>query len=317
MAGPSNTRRISGLVPGLLDLSQPERLFRLPGSRLQFASFDPLAATAQQDVTDFRKFTIDGKLCRPKRIVIEITPSGDSFWRYVPNALLDDGVEDEGGWPRHVEICGDMIECSQDQWDIYKLDPLYECRVRNPPYIAQITRATETKIAAEDVRDDMMDVEAMDVDELPPTKDGKETDFPKAYRAERKVSEHNGGRMCKGGTSDGGDVENFPNVLVGNSQHKKRRLADIPESPSTLDDFSRVSTREQHFTTSSYTTVVKGKRARTASPTFLRRELRSKLLGREKLKRQRREQDFLVKQQKREENLFKDLMADAAQQMRE
>lgn len=26
-----------------------------------------------------------------------------------------------------------LYECSQDQWDIYKLDPLYECRVRAPP----------------------------------------------------------------------------------------------------------------------------------------------------------------------------------------
>ncbi|KIL66189.1 hypothetical protein M378DRAFT_75405 [Amanita muscaria Koide BX008] len=343
MAGPSNTRRISGSVPGLLDPSQPERLFRLPGSRLQFASFDPLAATAQRDVTGFRKFSTDGKSCRPKRIVIEITPSGDSFWRYVPNARLDDGVEDEGEWPRQVEICGDMIECSQDQWDIYKLDSLYECRVRIPPNLGQITRATDTKTAAEalerkrpastspiegpaplgrqrkracpnpkghcqnghaDVRDDMMDVEAMDVDELPPTKDEKETDFPKTYRAERKVPGHNGGRRPQ-------EAQTYvPCELTRVHLTEELIVADIPEFLSTLDDFSRERTTEQQFI---YATVHKGKRARTASPTSARRELKSKLLGREIPKRHRREQDFLVKQQRREEKLFKDLMADAQQ----
>lgn len=34
------------------------------------------------------------------------------------------------------------VECSQDQWDIYKLDPLYECRVCAPPTLSVITRVT-------------------------------------------------------------------------------------------------------------------------------------------------------------------------------
>jgi hypothetical protein len=29
--------------------------------------------------------------------------------------------------------------CSQDQWDIYKLDPFYECRVYPPPQLSTIT----------------------------------------------------------------------------------------------------------------------------------------------------------------------------------
>jgi type IV secretory pathway VirB10-like protein len=33
-----------------------------------------------------------------------------------------------------------LVECSQDQWDIYKLDPLYECRVRSYPKLAVISK---------------------------------------------------------------------------------------------------------------------------------------------------------------------------------
>ena len=39
----------------------------------------------------------------------------------------------------------EVIQCSQDQWDIYKLDPLYSCLVRSHPHPAQITRVTNIK----------------------------------------------------------------------------------------------------------------------------------------------------------------------------
>jgi hypothetical protein len=106
MAVPSNIRQISGTVPGLLDPTQPERLLRLPGSRLHFAAFDPFTATARRNVGDLRRLSIKEELCRLKRIVIETSPGGDSFWRYVPNARLEDGVEDEGEWPQAINICG-------------------------------------------------------------------------------------------------------------------------------------------------------------------------------------------------------------------
>ena len=106
MAAPSNIRQISGTVPGLLDPTQPERLLRLPGSKLHFAAFDPLAATVRRDVAGLPKLSIKEELCRARRIVIETSPGEDSFWRYVPNARLEDGVEDEGEWPRAINICG-------------------------------------------------------------------------------------------------------------------------------------------------------------------------------------------------------------------
>lgn len=36
----------------------------------------------------------------------------------------------------------ELVECSQDQWDIYKLDPLYDCRVRSHPKLTVISKVT-------------------------------------------------------------------------------------------------------------------------------------------------------------------------------
>jgi len=106
MAGPSKLTSISGTIPGAIDPSQPARLLRLSNSRLLFARFDPLTATAANDTPNVRNMSIDDTQYRPKRIVLEITPTGESFWRFVPKARLEEGVIDEGAWPRIIEICG-------------------------------------------------------------------------------------------------------------------------------------------------------------------------------------------------------------------
>ncbi|KAG0706138.1 hypothetical protein DFH29DRAFT_205702 [Suillus ampliporus] len=129
-ADPSHAPRIiRGTEPGLLDPTQPSRLLRFPDSRLSFASFDPRTALAGEDVPDLRKLSIDEDLPPPKRIVIETTSKGTSFWRFVPKARLDEGARDEGFWPRVIEICGEHVFCYQEQWEIYKLDPEYQCTV--------------------------------------------------------------------------------------------------------------------------------------------------------------------------------------------
>jgi hypothetical protein len=97
---------ISGPIPGLLDPSQPSRLLRVPNSALSFATFDPKTATAEKAIPDLQKLSINEELYRPKRVVIETTPNGSSFWRFVPRANREDGVTDEGHWPRVVDICG-------------------------------------------------------------------------------------------------------------------------------------------------------------------------------------------------------------------
>ncbi|KAG2131994.1 uncharacterized protein EDB93DRAFT_1177323 [Suillus bovinus] len=122
-------RTIRGTEPGLLDPTQPSRLLRAPDSTLSFASFDPRTALSGEDIPDLRKLSIGEDLPPPKRIVIETTPKGTSFWRFVPKARLDKGVRDEGFWPRVIEICGEYVFCYQEQWEIYKLDPEYRCTV--------------------------------------------------------------------------------------------------------------------------------------------------------------------------------------------
>lgn len=115
-AGPSNAppppRSISGTTPGILDPSQVNRLLRLPTSKLSFAFFDPRTAhvNGTESLPDLSKLCLDeqNEHCRPKRIVIETTPQGASFWRFVPRARMGEGVTvyDEGIWPKIVEICG-------------------------------------------------------------------------------------------------------------------------------------------------------------------------------------------------------------------
>ncbi|EAU91662.2 hypothetical protein CC1G_09344 [Coprinopsis cinerea okayama7 len=129
----------AGSTPGALDPSQRDRILREPGSRLYFAAFDPLTAGGQGASLDFRKMSLSEEQYRPKRVVIEVFPNGQSTWRFVPRAKLDDGVIEEGFWPRVIDICGQLVNCTQEQWDIYKLDPLYDCAVNAYPKITTIT----------------------------------------------------------------------------------------------------------------------------------------------------------------------------------
>jgi hypothetical protein len=115
LEGPSNQqqpRSIGGTTPGILDPSQPSRLLRLPTSTLSFASFDPRTAyvNGTKGFPNVGNTSVEeqNEHYRPKRIVIETTPNGENFWRFVPRARTEGGVGtlDEGFWPRVVEICG-------------------------------------------------------------------------------------------------------------------------------------------------------------------------------------------------------------------
>ncbi|KAH9935289.1 uncharacterized protein B0H18DRAFT_1082142 [Fomitopsis serialis] len=143
-------RSIYGTTPGLLDPTQPARLHRISGSTLSFASFHPLTAYPREQ--NLENLSLDDEPIRPKRIVIETTPGpeGTSSWRFVPRARLGHGVDSEGSWPRLVNICGEIIYCSQDQWDIHKLDTTgYECFVPAPPNIPTISRKKGKEKAAD------------------------------------------------------------------------------------------------------------------------------------------------------------------------
>ena len=100
----ANLRILRGTQPGLLDPSQPSRLLRFPDSKLSFASFDP--KTALPEESSSQKSNNSSTLAPPKRIVIETTSKGVSSWRFVPRARLEEGAQDEGVWPRAIDICG-------------------------------------------------------------------------------------------------------------------------------------------------------------------------------------------------------------------
>ena len=87
-----------GSHPGQRDQTQPLRVLRHPDARLLFASFHPLTASNVHHAHD--------ESSKPKRIVIEMHPSGLSHWRFVPRARLAEGVADEGSWPRLVDFLG-------------------------------------------------------------------------------------------------------------------------------------------------------------------------------------------------------------------
>ncbi|KAH9040793.1 hypothetical protein EDB85DRAFT_2140451 [Lactarius pseudohatsudake] len=118
---------LSGPHPGELDKTQPLRVLRHPDARLSFASFHPQTAS---NVPPYNP--LEGS-SNPKRIVVETHPGGFSHWRFVPRARLAEGVSDEGSWPRLVDVLGVLTICDQDQWDIHKLDPFYDCFVPEPP----------------------------------------------------------------------------------------------------------------------------------------------------------------------------------------
>ncbi|KAF8530439.1 hypothetical protein BU17DRAFT_35727 [Hysterangium stoloniferum] len=141
---------LSGTIPGLVDPLQRARLLRTPTTKLSFASFDPF--TARPSFPNLNDLHIDEKHgnessseSKPrnegKRIVIETdTDSGLCSWRFVPRAKGELGVNDDGVWPRVVELCGLIVRMTEDQWDLHKLDPNYDCFLRNPPNLPIITR---------------------------------------------------------------------------------------------------------------------------------------------------------------------------------
>jgi len=103
-AGPS-VGDLTGSEPGVLDESQRSRVLRTINSTLSFASFDPYVATPRE-ASDLSRISIEEERCRPKRIVIETIPGHGSFWRWVPSARKQQGVNDDGEFPRLIEVCG-------------------------------------------------------------------------------------------------------------------------------------------------------------------------------------------------------------------
>ncbi|KAM5539820.1 hypothetical protein V8D89_006633 [Ganoderma adspersum] len=116
---------------------KPARLLCYPDSTLLFASFSPLIFSGPSLFTD--------ALPRAYCIVVEVPHMSNfserpNFFSFVPNVVLAPRVASEGKWPRVMDYCRRRVVCDQDQWDIHKLDPVYNCFVPTTGMYLTITR---------------------------------------------------------------------------------------------------------------------------------------------------------------------------------
>jgi len=91
------------------------------------------------------------------RIALRQDAEGQWAWAFVPPATLDEGVRDEGTWPRPVDIMGydrnlytkagtrlmnvyrDIRAISRDEWDQYKCNAqVFQCYIPRPPAIPTV-----------------------------------------------------------------------------------------------------------------------------------------------------------------------------------
>ncbi|KAF8210284.1 hypothetical protein K438DRAFT_1570472 [Mycena galopus ATCC 62051] len=270
-------RPISGTTPGVLDTTQPLRLLRRPSSTLSFATFDPRVASADH-AWDLRSLSLNDDLYRPKRVVIETTCSAESSWRFVPKARFDPGVTDEGTWPRVVDLCGELFEFSQDQWDIYKLDPAYECLVRAPPELTVITRAVPRPREAKQPLGKHRMSSAEPCPEMPPSK---------AFRPD---------------LDDDSEEDEVADMVVDDGARPTMPLASIFDSlPLRAQDDPEYRSPEEEASRNAvnYSPTKTAKRTRTFSPGAAKRDLETRRLEREKKKREKRDRELNHRKQQR------------------
>ncbi|KAF8893331.1 hypothetical protein BD779DRAFT_1467705 [Infundibulicybe gibba] len=347
-AGPSSPKKISGTVPGLLDPSQAQRLLRLPGSRLLFASFDPRTASAP-DVPDLHKLSLSEELYRPKRVVIEMASTGESFWRFVPSAQREGGVLNEGEWPRVVQLCGELVEVSQDQWDIYKLDPHYDCCVRTPDNLTVISHALpKPKLASESPSGKRRIFSPSPERVMPrpnPRKKDEEEDDEEGEVEEMIVD---GQRPRQRSAGPNGRARKFKEEIERNRKERREKLARRAERLARQEDFDFNSSGdvppvwsapqeppgkrkvtslfdplrshndpdysnhldEDSSHNSTYVSADRTKRTRTVSPSAAKRDLEAKRLERERQKNQRREQELNHRREQRNHRFMSEVYAE-------
>ncbi|RDX43290.1 hypothetical protein OH76DRAFT_1487982, partial [Lentinus brumalis] len=236
---------LRGSRPGLLDPTQPDRVLRHPRSVLTFSTYDPQTATGSVQrghPSGTRPHTPD-----LTRIVVESVPGteiGSSTWRFVPAARLAPGVVAEGTWPKFVDLCGVLVLFSQEQWEIYKLDPLYDCYVSAFPDCPVITRVIFNHGSASAARKR----------QAPSESDGdpssKTDPPPKKYQKTTVQASSSARNTSKGlsakakGKQKAVPVDDTPSVPVDWFTDQGEFLASPATNSaiSTLTEFSRAST---------------------------------------------------------------------------
>ncbi|KAJ7579272.1 hypothetical protein C8J56DRAFT_340929 [Mycena floridula] len=336
LASTSQNFKLTGSSPGRLDPSQTHRLLRFPNSTLLFASFHPHAASSLHGID----VNSTDSLYTAKRVVIEVTPTNENHWRFVPKALKDHGVENEGFWPRTIDLCGQIVEISEDQWDIYKLDPLYECRVCVPPALSRITRVavelaqtpsfvdlpngkrrmTEPRSsppmqprkrfhAAPEDETDEKEVASMVIDESEPETFGASSKRQKTEHKRQGRRDQTARRVDDIGQMFG---------QQGSKGHSKQRSEPPPDmmgkrKASSLFDPALASYQEEEVLRDAVNeTDQRYKRTRTTSPGAVKRDLEARRLEREKQKRQRRKSELTGRQQQWHAQFMNEVYAEAS-----
>ncbi|KIK67425.1 hypothetical protein GYMLUDRAFT_156896 [Collybiopsis luxurians FD-317 M1] len=281
-AGPSSSRKLTGSVPGQLDPSQRDRLLTFTKSSLSFASFNPHTATSLNLPPDARRLSLNDDLSNSRRIVIEHSPTGESFWRFVPKAQRDPGVVNEGQWPRIINVCGTLYECSQDQWDIYKLDPLYECRVRVPPALTVITPVPQKSPESPHLAGKRSTTTAG----IPPLKPRKKIHTGTSHDLD----------------SDDDEIEEVEDMVVDQSMPSPRAKSAGPSKRELGGDLFR--------NTFSYEQNIQGKRTRKTSPGAAKREMDTKRAQRERRRQERRRAKVDRRRQRWHEQFMQEVYAE-------
>ncbi|KAF8973274.1 hypothetical protein BDZ97DRAFT_2070350 [Flammula alnicola] len=314
--------QISGSVPGVLDPTQPSRLLRTPTSILSFASFDPYIAIPHE-LTDLGNLSLQDELCRPKRIVLETIPGHGSFWRWVPSARKEEDVDDEGTFPRLISICGVLVECSQDQWDIYKLDPKYDCFVKFLPALTVISikdpsiydgvassssiptarRMSRTDSSTSSIPvDDDYDSERMIVDDdntpFHPTPT-KRTSRPKRRKSPRTPHQF--------------DFSNQETILPESSKSKRRAHVSFQGLRPTEEEENEYLEEDSNNRNTKFYTPKFQKRARTLSPESKKRTLDARRSSRRNVKQEKWEQEKEARREQRERRLMREVLSEVPQ----
>ncbi|KAF7288652.1 RING-type domain-containing protein [Mycena chlorophos] len=330
------TITLTGCVPGQLDPEQRNRLLRRPSSStLSFANFDPRVASAADLGLGSLSLNDDQ---RRKRVVIETTCSGEARFRFVPRAQWEEGVVDEGKWPRLVNICGQLVNCSEDQWDIYKLDPFYDCTVHanGPPTITMALPkpvdpqplGKHRRVSPEPCFDmpppklfHLDDSEGeMSVDEHPGM--GSRRPSAPADRARRQQEKdkkrqdrrEKGARRVEILTTRGHSVFNFasPVPKPPSPEKPKRKASSLFDSLRTHPDPDYYTHAEQDDERNAlnYSPTKTAKRTRTYSPGAAKRDLETRRLEREKQKRERREREWNLRKEQKFQQFLNEVYLD-------
>ncbi|TFK52920.1 hypothetical protein OE88DRAFT_1643656 [Heliocybe sulcata] len=98
-------------------------LHTVPGSQVTFAWAHPHVNTTAS----------------PRRIVVETLLGGIQYWKYVPDARREEGVCEEGPWPRMILFNRTIQICHQVQWELFKLHPCLDCFVPKKPRLPEVS----------------------------------------------------------------------------------------------------------------------------------------------------------------------------------